>query len=181
MRALAFAVFLGGACLAASVASANLEMSPISESESRVDFSRTSLSPSAWSVLERARYGEVVVLDKGHVTLLYSESERLAFRDSDRVDFDKWFNRLDFGGMPADARGSTQEAKLFGGPTTYTYVASAERTCIAFRVGVGRIVLYNRGYPGHEALLLGVLCDAGAGAEVEQALRSEAGNITIRH
>src|SRR5690554_6654053 len=142
MRAFAFAVFLGGACLASTIASANLELVPIPESESRVDFSRTALHPTEWAVIEPARYAEVVRLTNGHVSFFYSDSSSLAFRDSHPVDFRNWFRTLDIDDVRSgDVKLDIHERPMPAGPMTYAFVALDARTCIAFRVAVGKAVL----------------------------------------
>ncbi|ABS63852.1 hypothetical protein Plav_2238 [Parvibaculum lavamentivorans DS-1] len=180
MKSLGFVAVLGGVLFAAASAWADIELKPIAEGESRVDFSGTQLRPVDWAVMERDRYGEVVTLDNGHVVLFYAESTALAFRDSHPVDFHRWFQRLEIDGIPQDgAKPAIREKNVPGGPMTYAFVSSGERTCIAFRTAVGKPVLYNAGYPGHEALLRGVLCEDNIGEAAEEGLRREAGNIRV--
>lgn len=181
MRLPIFAAVLATACLAATSTMA-LSWSPISQTQSRVDFSRTTLQPTAWAVSDRARYQEAVTLANGQVIFTYSESEALTYRDSDPVGFGAWFRTLSIDGIPADdMRLEIRERTTQGGPTMYNYVSSADRTCIAFRVGAARIMYYNRRYPGHEALLLGVLCEQGVGGATEEALLNEAGHILVKY
>ncbi len=176
-----FAAVLAATSLTATAALA-LSWVAIPQTQSHIDFSRTNLQPIAWAVAKRVRYGETVTLTNGEVTLFYSESDSLAFRDSDHVGFGAWFRTLVVEGVSAAALNpAIREEKLRAGPTMYAFISTADDTCIAFRAAVGRITLYNDGFPGHEAVLQGVLCNRGTGGTVEDALRLDAGGILVKY